>query len=309
LPKLKKIAVSSLSFSKNTALMAELTDAGFDVTPNRSGKVMQGDELGAFLAGHDGAIVGTEIIDGKVLDLCPDLKLISKYGVGLDNLDEAELKRRGIPFACTPGVNKRSVAELVLGFMLGHCRNIYTSLEGMREGRWLKDGGRELSSMTVGIVGFGHTGSEVAKLLQPFGTKILYVDIVDKTKEAAVLGAQRLEYDSLLRTSDVISFHVPATPQTKRMFGPKEIEIVRPHGLIVNTSRGSVVEFDATCAAVIDGKLGGFAADVFPVEPDDFSRFRGQPRLYFTPHIGGNSQEAVLAMGRAAIAALTESRP
>lgn len=301
-----KVAVSSLSFSKNETLMEELARAGFEATKNPAGKVLLGRELGSFLAGHAAAIVGTELVDAEVLDQCPDLRFVSKYGVGLDNLDEDLLTARGVKFASTPGVNRRSVAELVLGFMLGHCRNIYRSIDGMRQGRWLKDGGRELSSMTIGIVGFGNTGTEVARLLVPFGTKILYCDIVDKSAVAKELGATKSDYGDMLAQADVVTFHVPATPETKGMFGPAEITRSRPHVLVINTSRGTVVDFEAIILALKAGQLGGFAADVFPVEPDDMSRFREMERVYFTPHIGGNSQEAVLAMGRAAIRQLKE---
>lgn len=301
-----KTAVSSLSFSKNPVLMDELQAAGFEATPNRSGKVLQGDELARFLAGHETAVVGTEILSAEVLDLCPRLRYVAKYGVGLDNLDLPELNRRGIGVGWVPGVNRRAVAELVLGFMLGHTRNIVASIAGMRQGRWLKDGGRELSSLTVGIVGFGNTGSEVARLLRPFGNKIFFFDVVDRRADAAHWGAQPLSYDEMVATADVLTFHVPATPETKGMFGAEEIAKAKPTCLVVNTARGSVVDFEATCQAVAGGRLGGYAADVFAVEPDDFSRFRDQQHLYFTPHIGGNSQEAVLAMGRAAILKLSE---
>ncbi len=284
--------------------MQELQAAGFEATPNRSGKILAGEELGRFLSGHETAIVGTEVIDAPVLDFCPGVRFVAKYGVGLDNLDLEEMKRRGIASGWLPGINRRSVAELVLGFMLGHCRNLYSSLDGMRQGRWLKDGGREVSSMTVGLVGFGHTGSEVARLLKAFGSKILYCDVLDKRSEAAALGASAAPFDELVRSSDILSFHVPATATTREMYGARQIAETKPGCLVINTSRGSVVDFEAVVAAVKDGRLGGFAADVFPVEPDDLSRFRDESRLYFTPHIGGNSQEAVLAMGRAAIQSL-----
>ncbi len=286
--------------------MAELAAAGFSATPNRTGRVLKGEELGAFLAGHDAAIVGTEVVDAKVLALCPTLLIISKYGVGLDNLDEAELRRRHIRLAYAAGVNRRSVAELVLGFLIGHFRNLFVSVSTMREGRWQKNGGCQLSSLTVGIVGLGHTGSEVARLLGPFGPKLLFYDIVEKSDVAALVGATKAGYLDLLKTCDAVSFHVPGGAATRLMLGTKEIAQLKRRALVVNTSRASVVDFDAVCDAVSTGRLGGFAADVFPVEPDDLSRFRDQPNLYFTPHIGGNSEEAVLAMGRAAIANLAD---
>lgn len=303
-----RTAVSSVSFSKSAALLAELRDSDFEPTPNLAGRVLAGMELGRFLDGHEAAVVGTEVVDASVLDLCPTLRYLAKYGVGLDNLDLGELRKRGIAVGVVPGVNKRAVAELTLGFMIGHCRNIFRTSSDMKKGLWIKDGGRDLSTAVVGIVGFGNIGTEVTKLLASFGTTVQFTDVVDKSVEGLRLGAKQVPYDDLLASSDIISFHVPGTPATSNMFDAGAIRRTNRHALVINTSRGKVVDFDAVTASVIAGDLGGYAADVFVVEPVDLSRFRDQPTLYFTPHIAGNSRDAVLAMGRASIAQLRALR-
>ena len=297
------VAISSPSFSKNTQLMAELAQLGVAVVANTDGIRYDERTLGRFLrdSGASVAIIGLETLNGRVLDECPNIRFVAKYGVGLDNIDQGALKQRGIGLGWTGGVNKRSVSELALCFMLGHMRNVMPSVSNMKASNWHKDGGRHLSDATVGIVGLGHVGFDLAGLLQPFGCRVLYTDILDCAKKVGSLSMNAVGYQELLRESDVISFHVPLTETTRHMFGAREIERCRSDVLVINTARGEVVDFETVCLAVKDKKLGGFGCDVFPVEPCDLKKWGGEPNLYFTPHIGGNAREAVLAMGRSAI--------
>ena len=312
--KIKRVAVSAVSFVKNTSLVAELKNLGnsrgFDVILNETQRVLDQKSLVGFFtqANADAAIVGTEIINGEVLAAAPSLQLIAKYGVGLDNLDEAELKRRGITLAWKAGVNKRSVSELVLALALGHFHKASAGIATMRQGQWIKDGGVQLSDLRVGIVGFGHVGSDLSEILRAFGSDVVVHDTLDKNAEAAALGARQVSYEDLLTTSDLITFHVPATAATSGMFGARELAKVKPNALIVNTSRGSVLDVAAVANAAVRGDIGGLAIDVYPAEPYRLeSAWASCPTIYCTPHIGGNTREAVLAMGRAAIAGIREA--
>ena len=312
--KIKRVAVSAASFVKNATLVAELKNLGkshrFDVILNETQRVLDQKSLLEFFtqANADAAIVGTEIINGEVLSVAPRLQLIAKYGVGLDNLDEAELNRRGITLAWKAGVNKRSVSELVLAFALGHFHKASAGIATMRQGQWIKDGGVQLSDLRVGVVGFGHVGSDLSKILRAFGSDVVVHDILDKNAEATALGARQVSYEELLTTADLISFHVPATAATSGMFGSPELTKVKPNALIVNTSRGSVLDFTTVANAALRGDIGGLAVDVYPVEPYRLeSAWASCPTIYCTPHIGGNTREAVLAMGRAAIAGIREA--
>lgn len=299
-----RVAVTSISFSRSSELLEELAALGHQVVANAAGARLAGSELVRFLkdADADIAVVGVEPFDDAVLAQCPRVRFVAKYGVGLDNLDLDAMKARGVGLGWTGGVNRRSVAELVLAFALGHLRNVTSTMNAMRAGAWDKNGGLQLSGRTVGIVGFGHVGTDLARLLQPFRCELLYCDIVDKSADAGALGARRVGLDELLTKADVVSLHVPSTPQTRGMIGGARLAMMRTTALLVNTSRGDIVSFEETCAAVRDGKLGGYAADVFLVEPCTLLAWqREHPRLYFTPHIGGNAREAVLAMGRSAI--------
>ena len=171
----------------------------------------------------------------------------------------------------------------------------------MQQASWQKDGGMQLSEKTVGIIGFGFIGTDLAKLLAPFNCKILIHDILDKTSECQALNTQQVAYDELLKKSDIISFHVPGGAVTKNMFSDAQIKITKPGALIVNTARGSIVDFQATTAAVRCGSLSGYASDVFPEEPFLSKDYPVEAGFYFTPHIGGNAKEAILSMGISAV--------
>lgn len=298
-----RIAVSSVSFSKNVQLLAELASCGVEVVANRDGLRMDEDALIRFWTegAADGAIVGLEPVSDRVLQECPRVRIVAKYGVGLDNLDLGALERRGVTLGWTPGVNRRSVTELTLAFALGHSRNVFRSVRRMMEGAWNKDGGRQLSDLRFGIVGLGCVGTDVARVLRAFGTETMFNDIEDRSDVAAELSLVPMDYFDLLSAADIVSFHVPSTPSTKGMFGEREIALAGAQTLVINTARGPIVHFDAAVAAVRDGRLGGYATDVYPVEPMDVSHLSTIDGLYFTPHIGGNAAEAVLAMGRSAI--------
>ena len=297
-----RVAVASTSFSANETLISELSAIGVEVVRNAEGRRFKTEEaLAEFIGSAEYAVVGVEPVGEAVIAACPNLEMVAKYGVGRDNLDEPALEAAGVKVGWTGGINRRSVTELTLAFALGHLRNVWPSVSLMRQGQWVKVGGRELSGCTFGIVGLGHVGSDVAKIVRTFGTTVVYRDIVDRSVVAEELGLRSMEYEELLREADVVSFHVPGTPLTKEMFGEAQIPRMKPSALVINTSRGSVIEFSETVDAVRDGRLGGFAADVFPNEPFDASAFAGDDRLYFTPHIGGSSREAIMAMGRSAI--------
>jgi D-3-phosphoglycerate dehydrogenase len=296
------VAVASTSFSANRTLIAELAAIGVEVVRNVDGRRLDAEEaLAEFIGSAEYAVVGQEPVGEEVIAACPNLEIVAKYGVGLDNVDEAALVAGGVKLGWTGGVNRRSVTELTLAFALGHLRNVWPSVSLMRKGQWDKVGGRELSGCRFGIVGLGHIGADVARIVRAFGATVAYRDIVDRSVIAEELGLRSMEYEELLREANVVSFHVPATPLTKEMFGATEIALMKPGSLVINTARGRVIRFAETVDAVRAGRLGGFAADVFPSEPFDASAFAGDDRLYFTPHIGGNSCEAIMAMGRSAI--------
>lgn len=306
--KFRCVAITSPSFSKHKTLVAEVGTLADKVIINDNGTKWTAESIVTWLNEHqaDGVIVGTDPFQQSVIRNLKHVRAVGKYGVGCDNVDVEELKACGIFFGWEGGVNRRSVTELALAFMLGHCRNVFKTADKMQQGSWDKNGGVQLSNKKIGIVGLGHIGTDLSRILKALGSEVFYCDVIDKSSLAQELGITFLNYDELIKKVDVVSFHVPGGKETHHMFGPEQIKAAKPTLLVVNTARGHVVDFTATTQAVTQGLLGGYAADVFPEEPLHSKDFPISSGFYFTSHIGGNAEEAVLAMGRSAINGLRD---
>ena len=296
-----KIAVTSISFGKSASLRKELLRFFPNSIFNEGGQRLSGKKLIGFVKDADAAIVGIETIDDSILDHTPKLKIISKYGVGLDSIDQESLKRRGISLGWTGGVNRRSVSELTLCFMLGLCRNVFDSGFKLKQTAWEKDGGHQLSGKTVGIIGCGHIGSDVARLLSPFCCTLLARDIIDKSVFCQEYGATETGLDEVIERSDIITLHVPLTEQTRQMVNKSFLQRMKSTAFLVNTCRGEVVDQTALKTALSQSVIAGAALDVFSEEPCTDEDFLSLPNLMVTPHTGGNASEAIEAMGQSAI--------
>jgi phosphoglycerate dehydrogenase-like enzyme len=296
------IAVTSRSFSRHPVLRAE-TEARFsDVRFNDEGKSLRGDELAEFLAGRRRAITALETIDDALLSRLPDLELISKVGVGTDMIDMAAMERHGVKLAWHPGTNRRSVAELVVGLTIAVLRHIVPANRAVMAGEWKQPKGRELSGRTVGIVGFGSVGRDLAALVRGFGCPVIAYDVRPVDPEPGVEVAADL--DDLLRRSDVVSLHVTLTGDTRNLIDERALGLMKSDAVLVNTARGGLVDEDALRDALAGERLAGAAFDVFAIEPPGDRALLELPNFVATPHIGGSTEEAILAMGRAAIAGL-----
>ena len=300
-----RVAVCSRSFSKNAVLRAELLARYSTVTFNDRGASLEGDALVEFLRGHDRAIVALERITSAVLDQLPELRVISKYGVGLDGLDTAALAARGVRLGWTAGVNRRSVAEVALAFAISLVHGLDRGGRQVRAGTWQQIVGRQLTGRTVGIVGFGHVGAEVATLLQPLACTLLAHDLVERPA-AAALGVSYVGLDELLTRSELVTVHLPLDASTHGLLSRVRLAQMAPGAWLVNTARGGIVDEDAVRDMLTDGRLGGAAFDVFASEPPSDRALLEHPAFIVTPHLGGSALEAVIAMGRAAIAGLDE---
>ena len=300
--------MASLSFAGNPILRAELTAKYPNVTFTESSSILDGDALVALLRGHDCAIVGLERVDAQVLAQLPELRIVSKYGVGLDGIDLDALARRGIKLGWTGGVNRRSVAELTLAFALALLHRVPEGDVALRRGRWNKVVGRELTGKTVGIIGCGFVGQDLVRLLAPFACRILAHDIRDYPEFYAAHRVTPVGLAALLQAADVVTLHVPLDAGTRGLIGAGEIARMRPGTFLINAARGGLVDEAALADALERGHLAGAACDVFQMEPDANPRLAALPVFLGTPHIGGASQEAQLAMGRAAIDGLDTAR-
>ena len=295
------IRVTSPSFSKNPILIKAMAARPYQVHLNSEGKRLEGAALAEYLADADGAIVGLEKIDEVVLKACPRLRIIAKYGVGLDNLDAPACQRHNVAIGWTAGVNRRSVAEMTLGFMLNMAHNVFPTVALLKKGKWNKEGGIQISGRTVGIIGMGNIGKDLVEILKPFRCRILGNDIVDVSAFARENGVTLASKEEIYRTADIVTLHVPFTDQTGHMINANTLSMFRKDAFLINTSRGQVIDQTALKQALQGGKIAGAALDVYEEEPPTDMELLQLPNLVCTPHISGNSFEAVVAMGESAI--------
>ncbi len=299
------VAVASPSFSRNRILREELLEFFPRARFCPSSHPLQGDELVDFLGSCEAAVIGTEKITRRVLQACPRLRFIAKYGVGMDNLDLRLIEESGIELGFTPGTNRLSVAEVALGFALGLMHNLFFTGQLLKQNVWRKDGGRVLSGHRVGILGAGNVGSELMRLLAPFQCEILFCDSVVKPELSQKFGAVQMELDELLAKSEILSLHVPLTEKTYGMLSASVLNSMPQGTFLINTARSEILDFKALISCLRNGHLGGACVDVWPDEPRmDLGQYADLPLLFGTPHIAGNSQEAVLNMGRGALSHL-----
>lgn len=304
----KRVAVLSRSFSRHPVLRAELQKHYPDAKFNDTGRTLAKEELAEFLAGYDGAIVALERLDDQALEAMPTLKVLSKYGVGLDNIDLSAASRRAIRVGWRGGVNKHSVAELAIALMIALLHRVPQAADEVRSGHWRQLKGRELGGQTVGVLGCGHVGQEVVRLLAPFKCKILSHDMRDFPDFYAEYRVTPVSLEDLFRNSAIVTIHLPSTAATWRIVNDRLLGLMQPEAVLVNLARGGLVDEAALKARLIDGSLAAAAFDVFESEPPVDKELLNLPNMLATPHIGGSSEEAVLAMGRAAIEGLFEAR-
>lgn len=298
---MSSVAVCSRSFSAHPVLRAELLARYPDTRFNDDGLSLSGEDLIKFIGGAEKAIIALEVLDAATIARLSHLKAIGKYGVGLDKIDLAALADAGIMLGWTPGVNKRSVSELVIGMAISMLRRIPFATAEIKANRWKQHTGRLLSGHTVGIIGCGNVGKDLALLLKPFGCKVLVHDIVDYSDFYQEHGLEAVSLDRLTEEADIISLHVPLDDSTRNLFSRERLQRMKPGAVLINTARGGIIDEEALIDALNHGPLGAAACDVFAVEPMYHEPLLSLSNFLATPHIGGSSEEAILAMGRAAI--------
>jgi phosphoglycerate dehydrogenase-like enzyme len=303
-----KVKVSTLAFSNNQYLVNALLMEFPDAEVNTLGVRMKDDALIDYFADADGAIVGLESVTAEFLDKLPKLRIIAKYGVGLDNIDLEACKERKVNIGWTGGVNKRSVAEMALGFMLALSRNLYVTSNQLKQLHWNKNGGVQLTRKTIGIIGLGHIGKELVTLLKPFKCRILVNDIEDVSEFATSHELVSVTKDELYTQSDIISIHTPFTDSTTDLINANVFAKMKSNAFLINTARGGIVNETDLKYALENNIIAGAALDVYETEPPVSKELLSLPNLICTPHTGGNSYEAVVAMGMSAISHLVNFR-
>lgn len=305
---IKSLVVASRSFSKHPILRKELLRRYPDVKFNDEGLSLNGENLVGFLSGYEKAITALEKIDESILRKLPDLKVIGKYGVGLDMIDLYAMKKYGVSLGWTGGVNKRSVSELVLSHSISLLhRSVFANTE-VRKGKWYQVKGRQLSDCTVGIIGCGHVGKDLIELLQPFNCKILVHDILDFKDFYNKYKVTPVDLDDLLIRSDVVTLHLPLDASTKNIIDSQKLSLLKSDAILINLARGGLIDEVKLKEILINKRIAGAALDVFEVEPPIDLSFSHMENVLITPHIGGSSEEAIFSMGMAAIDGLENSR-
>ena len=305
---MRSLAITSRSFSKHPVLRKEVLKRYPNAKFNDEGLSLNGESLIEFLDGYEKTITALEKIDDSILKLLPNLKIISKYGVGLDMIDLHAMKRNGVNLGWTGGVNKRSVSELVISYSIALLhRTIFANAE-VRKGKWYQVKGRQLSDCTVGIIGCGHVGKDLVELLQPFNCKILANDVLDFKDFYKKYEVTSVGLEELIRKSDIVTLHLPLNKSTRNILNSDKLSLLKDDAVLINLARGGLIDEVALKELLNNNKIAGAALDVFEVEPPVDPSFATMDNVLITPHIGGSTEEAILAMGMAAIEGLDNSK-
>ncbi len=298
-----RLLVSPTSYGKNDPrLKTELEALVGEVIYNPTGKPLTSAQVAELLPGIDGYIAGLDGIDANALKAADKLKVIARYGVGIDSVDLATAKAKGIIVTNTPGANSVSVAELALGLMLALARQIPEAVEAVHQGKWPRYAGLSLEGKTVGILGLGAIGKQLARRLSGFDCRLMAFDPFGSHEAARELHVELAELDDVLAASDFVSLHLPLLPETRCMVNDAFLAKMKKGSFLVNTSRGEVVDENALLNALQTGQLKGVGLDAFTMEPPDPKNPLLQlPQVIATPHLGAQTDGATSNMGWSAM--------
>ncbi|HEX2359598.1 MAG TPA: NAD(P)-dependent oxidoreductase [Solirubrobacterales bacterium] len=276
----------------------EVREGGLDATRERVLEIVPG--AAALIA--DPSVP----VDAELLETAGDeLRVVSNFAVGYDNIDLDACRARGVTVTNTPGVLTEATAELALALTLAAARQLGGAERDLRAGRWrgwdpAAYRGLELRGSTVGVVGLGRIGGRYAELVGAIGAEVVYSGPSAKPEAERALGARRLELAGLLAAADVVSVHAPAAEATRRLIGAAELDLIGPAAVLVNTSRGSLIDSAALAAALREGRLGAAGLDVYEHEPEVPAELLEAPRCVLLPHIGSATRKSRDAMARLA---------
>jgi len=298
-----RILVTPTSFARyDPALRAALENQVGEVAYNELGRPLTAEELRAQIGPFDGLIAGLDEINASVIEAAGRLKVIARYGVGVDNVDLEAARRRGIVVTHTPGANAGSVAELTIALMLCLLRAIPEAIQAARQGQWPRLSGTSLEGKRIGLLGFGSIGKQVARRLSGFGAHVLAHDIDPDQQAASRMDIKLMQLEELLPLADILSLHLPLTEETRGMVSTSFLHRMKCGAYLINTARGELLDEIALLAALEEGKLAGAALDVFARQPPDPQNpLISHPNVITTPHMGAHTDAAANAMGWSAL--------
>ena len=288
-----KVLVTATNYSKYCQAGKKiLENAGCEIIENPHGRPYTFDELKEIVEDIDGVVVGVDDWNEDVFKLAPKLKGMARFGVGVDNIDLNAAKEHGIIVCNSPGINSSAVAEQAVALLLSLIRNIPEMNRAVRKGEWPRPMFHELKSRTIGFLGFGAIARNVAQRLAGFGPEMIAYDKYPNQEAADKLGVRLVSQEEVLKESDIISIHLPATDETKHLINKETIQQMKDGVYIVNTARGSIVNEADMAGALESGKAAGFGTDVFEHEPIDLSGPLFKYDNYIaTPHVSAETFE------------------
>ncbi len=298
----RRVLVTSVPFGQHDpASLGQLRDAGVEYVLNPFGRHLGESELTGLIPPFDALIAGTEPVTAAVMEQAPHLKIIARVGIGLDNVDLTEARRRGIEVTYTPDAPAPAVAELTLGVILSLLRGIHQADRSLRAGTWSRVMGRRLAGLTVGVIGVGRVGRRLIRLLHTFsGVNVLANDIAPDRVFGQSHGVSWVEKETLFREADIVSLHMPLTPETHHLVGREALTAMKPSALLINTARGGIVDEGALASALRERQIAGAAIDVYESEPYA-GALTSLENCLLTCHMGSMSEDCRLQMEQEAV--------
>lgn len=299
-----KILVTPTSFFNdyNAVAIEKLENFADTIIKNPYSRPLQPEEILDLLRDVDGYIAGLDYITADVINKAPkELKVISRYGAGVDRVDIDAARKRGITVTNTPGVNSQAVCELAFALMLSLSRSITKLDASVRRGEWPRSVGIELYGKTLGIIGLGAIGKKLAKKAIAFGMTVIAYDPYFDHEFANRHKIAQGSFYEVLETSDYISLHLPLTEQTKHIINEDNIKRIKKGAIIINTARGGLIDERAVAKALDEKRIGGLGIDVYEKEPVTDSVLLNKENVIMTPHTGAHTKEAIARMGMLAV--------
>lgn len=302
-----KVLITSNSFGKfDEAPRKRMLDLGWELLDNRYHHIMSEEEMMNEVPGVDAIILGSDIVSKRVLDKADKLKIISRYGVGIDNIDTVEAEKRGIAVTVTKNCNTEAVADYTIALMLATLRHVCDVHSSLQKGIWKKETGMDLCHKTVGVFGLGAIGRQVVKRLKGFECKILGYDIFADEEYCEKEGICLLSPQEIFKQADIITLHVPGNADGTHFITQQELELMKPEAVLINTARASLIDETAMVQALRQKRIYGYGTDVFDGEPHMNPEFIGLNNVVCSPHTAAVSVEAVNTMSHAAVEHLME---
>ncbi len=289
----RRVLIVSTVVNRSTVARDILTEHGFEVVSNPAGAALSRFMLLESIRDVDAAIIGTQLIDDEVLAGATRLRFVLKAGVGVDNIDLESAARRGVATGSMPGVNADAVADYTIGMMLAVGRRLLEADRCVREGRWERFPGIDLYGQTLGIIGFGNVGRRVARRVSGFEMKVLAYDPQFDSSVASQLGAEETTLEELLRAADFVTLHLPLVPETQKLLDRERLGLMKRSAVLVNTSRGGLLDEVALHEALVSGRLRGAALDVFDKEPPTDLRLAELANVLLSPHNASYSEDSL----------------